>query len=269
MKVHRKHNLRDLGGVNVSDTLVVRTGVLLRSGNLYALSAKDAQKLAEGHVSLVIDLRTPIEVKEKPDVQIPGAEYMLTPLLTNSEAGITHQNGSDPVKVVQRLKHDKDDLLKMIPDMEAIYLKMITEPSIQGQLSKALSALIDAVLQGRTVLFHCTEGKDRTGILSAIILSVLGVSRTNVLSDYVKTNRSAYFKALKKGCIVGALTHSMNMGLKAYQLYMAQNRHLIKTMSVIRKRYSTVDQFVIEALHIDKEKLDQFKQYMLVPASQK
>ena len=59
------------------------------------------------------------------------------------------------------------------------------------------------------------------------------------------------------------------MGLAAYQLFMAQQRHLIKTMSTIRKKYKTIEQFVTEDLGIENEKLNRFKVLMTVPLIKK
>jgi len=265
LKINRRHNLRDLGGFPVGKDQMVRNGVLYRSGNLYNLSKRDSQKLINAGISLIIDIRTPIEVEEKPDVILPGVTYIYTPFLTDSTVGITHQTGSNPVTIVKNLRHDKQALLNMLPDMEELYLKMVTDSETKKQIGKALSELIDAILDGKRVLFHCTAGKDRTGVLAALVLSILDVARTDVLKDYIKTNKSAYTGAVKKGLVIGALTHSFSMGLAAYQLFMAQQRHLIRTMSTIRKKYKTVEQFVTEDLGIDEEKLKNFKALMTVP----
>ncbi len=265
LRINRRHNLRDLGGFPVGENRKVRYGVLYRSGNLYNLSKKDSEKLINAGISLIIDIRTPIEVEENPDVILPGVTYIYTPFLTDSTVGITHNTGSNPVLIVKKMRHDKQALLNLLPNMEELYLKMVTDSNTKKQIGKALSELIDAVLDGKRVLFHCTAGKDRTGVLAALVLSILGVARTDVLKDYIKTNRSAYAVAVKKGLVVGALTHSFSLGLTAYQLFMAQQRHLIKTMSTIRKKYNTVEQFVTEDLGIEGEKLNRFKELMTVP----
>lgn len=264
-KVNRKHNLRDLGGFSAKDNKVIREGFILRSGSLFNLSKADAKRLERYGVKLVIDLRAPLEIEEKPDGIIPGAKYIQTPFMTNETMGITHQSGSDPITIVRKLRKDKNALHAMMPDMETLYLNMVTNQETQQQIGNALNAVIDSVLANEAVLFHCTEGKDRTGILAAIILNILGVSRNLVLKDYIKTNQSVYPKAVKKGCMVGALTHSFSIGLATYQLYMAQQRHLIKTMSTIRKRYDNIDNYAILALGADPEKLKLFKQKMCMP----
>ena len=265
LKLSRKRNLRDLGGLKVGDSRMVRLDRIYRSGSLYNLSSSDALKLERSGVSLIIDLRAPLEIEEKPDTPIPGISYVKNPFLMDSTVGITHQSGSDPINIVRNLKNDKDALLQLLPDMEALYLKMVSDPDIQKQIGTALNLIMQQVLVDKKVLFHCTAGKDRTGILSAVILNLLGVDRNEILKDYIKTNRSAYTGAVKKGLLVGALTHSFNMGLSAYQLFMAQQRHLIKTMSVIRKHYESVDKFVIEELGCNPEIVDAFKAKMLIP----
>lgn len=264
-KVDRKHNLRDIGGYPAKDNKVIREGFIFRSGSLYNLSKSDIQRLQKTGIRLVIDLRAPLEIEERPDTVIPGATYIQATFLSNETMGITHRTGSDAIQIVKKLKKDKQNLKAMMPDMEFLYLNMVTNAAIQQQIGKAFNAVVDSVLANEPVLFHCTEGKDRTGILAAIILNVLGVSRNLVLKDYIRTNRFVYPRAVKKGCMVGALTRSFSMGLATYQLYMAQQRHIIKTMSTIRKRYDTVDNYCIQALGADPDKLQLFKQKMHMP----
>ena len=164
LRINRRHNLRDLGGFPVGEDRKVRYGVLYRSGNLYNLSKKDSEKLINAGISLIIDIRTPIEVEENPDVILPGVTYIYTPFLTDSTVGITHNTGSNPVLIVKKMRHDKQALLNLLPNMEELYLKMVTDSNTKKQIGKALSELIDAVLDGKRVLFHCTAGKDRTGV---------------------------------------------------------------------------------------------------------
>lgn len=255
-----------MGGFAVDKDHVIRSGVIFRSGALYNLSNSDALKIEQAGISLILDLRTPIEIEEKPDVPIPGVTYIHAPFLTDATIGITRQSGSDPVHIAKSLRKDRTRLLRMVPDMEALYLQMVLKPENQKQLGIAVNAVVHAVLQNRKVLFHCSAGKDRTGILAALILNLLGVSRTDVLKDYIRTNRSVYTGAVKKGILIGALTRSFNMGLSAYQLFMAQQRHLIKTMSLIRKRYGSTDAFAIEILGVDAGELQSFKKKMLAHA---
>lgn len=264
LTIKRKHNLRDLGGFYVGKDHITHSGIIYRSGSLYNLSNADALKIEQSGISLILDLRTPIEIEEKPDTPIPGVVHIQTPFLTDSTIGITRQSGSDPVHIARKLRKDKKELFKMIPDMEALYLKMVMDPVNQKQLGIAMNAIVTAVLDNKKVLFHCSAGKDRTGVLAALLLSVLGVSRTDVLKDYIRTNRSVYTGAVKKGLLIGAITHSFNAGLTAYQMFMAQQRHLIKTMSLIRKRYGSTDNFATEILGVSPENLKAFKQKMVV-----
>lgn len=266
LEIKRKHNLRDLGGFMVNKDHEVRRSMIYRSGSLHNLSNSDALELERSGISVILDLRTPLEIEEKPDTLIPGVKYIRTPFLTDSTVGITRQSGSDPVKIIKKLRKDKEELLRILPDMEALYLQMVLDPVNQKQLGLCMNTIIDTVLEGKKVLFHCTAGKDRTGIMAALLLNILGVSRTDVLKDYIKTNRSVYSGAVKRGFLIGAMTRSFNMGLTCYQLFMAQQRHLIKTMSLIRKKYGSTDAFVIDTLGVGAEKLSQFKQKMIVPA---
>src|SRR5437588_10808562 len=70
--------------------------------------------------------------------------------------------------------------------MTAIYRWLVADPRARAGLAAALRAIAEA--DGVPLLYHCSAGKDRTGWLSAVLLSVLGVDRETILADYLATN---------------------------------------------------------------------------------
>ena len=75
------------------------------------------------------------------------------------------------------------------PDMKDIYIMMIQNKFCNQQITKAVREVMTT--ENGSVLWHCTEGKDRCGLLSAIILFLLDVSEEDVMEDYLKTNKAA------------------------------------------------------------------------------
>ena len=164
----RELNLRDLGSVGGG---IVPKGLFLRSGKLSILTPEQCTGLCNKYgVKCVIDLRTPVESAEFPDPLPEGIEYLQIPLLGDAAIGITHETGSDPMTIIKNLRKHPEKLKEMIPDFKALYTDIVTDEYSRIQLEKAVWTLKDNARKGICTLFHCTAGKDRTGIVSMALL---------------------------------------------------------------------------------------------------
>lgn len=157
-------NTRDLGGYTTADgKWQVRSHSLLRSDQLVGLTTEDIQKLTtDFKITSVIDLRTPGQVKGKPDKALPGAKN------TNISVLGPHaytDSGSDGEFYNQRLAFG--------------------HPAVVGY-HKFLNMVL---ANPQATLYHCTSGKDRTGIATVLLLSIMGVSRNTIIADYMQSNQ--------------------------------------------------------------------------------
>lgn len=260
MKPLLKYNLRDLGGMPTTDGHCVRHNRFLRSANLQALTHRDQHRLLQSGLTTILDLRTPIEIEEKPDVQINGVENIAVPILSDQSMGITREHGADPIQAIRSMRQEPDKLRAMLPDFCKLYEGMVTNPTSQAGLSKALSVVIDGTLRGDCVLYHCTAGKDRTGILSALILSILGVERPLIINDYIATNRSARWEANRKGTLVALMTRSISVGKIVRSLFLANPHWLEHALNTIDEQYGGVQEYATRVLNIPQERLLAFSQ---------
>ena len=173
-------NIRDLGGLKTRDGKRIRTGCLVRSAHLGALTGEDLELLrGPWRVRTVIDLRTPAERLECPD-RVRGVSYLALPVIEDMAAGISHEKAADDLP---------------IPDMRILYRKMMTTPECVRGFQRILNAILCSDLSCGAVLWHCTEGKDRCGMVTALVLEMLGVDRQTILADYLKTNETALPRA--------------------------------------------------------------------------
>ena len=195
-------NMRDLGGIRTRDGRIIRTGMLIRSAQL-----AQAREDELGRISAVIDLRTPGERREAPD-QVYGRQYLPIPVFDDIQAGISHEEGSDQWG---------------IPDMAWLYGRLITDCA--DSFRKILLAIMDHDFSGGAVLWHCSEGKDRCGIVAALVLEILGVDRDTILKDYLKTNLVNLPKAEAMRDRT-ALTHGRESAESVYQAYIADEKYL-------------------------------------------
>lgn len=260
MKPLLKYNLRDLGGMPTTDGHCVRHNRFLRSANLQALTHRDQHRLLQSGLTTILDLRTPIEIEEKPDVQINGVENIAVPILSDQSMGITREHGADPIQAIRSMRRQPQQLQKSLPDFCKLYEGMVTNPTSQAGLAQALNIIIDCSLRGECVLYHCTVGKDRTGILSALILSLLGVDRATILRDYVATNRAARREANRKGLLVALMTRSISVGKIVRSLFLANPHWLEHALNTIDEQYGGVQEYATRVLNIPQERLLAFSQ---------
>jgi protein tyrosine/serine phosphatase len=178
-------NVRDVGGLPTADGRRIRPGVLIRSANLSFVTEADVARLVnELQVRRVLDLRTDVEVRNSEPGLLYGRDGVTFHHLSlypdgKSEAeaereaaespdpvapwaGEQYPEGRDP-QVVSYLRY-----LERRPDSIVAALRAIAEPD------------------GATVV-HCAAGKDRTGMVIALALSVAGVPREVIAADYAVT----------------------------------------------------------------------------------
>ena len=223
-------NLRDLGGIPFADgTGMIPSHVYLRSGKLSILTPEECAKLCDKHrIRCVIDLRTPVESAEFPDPLPDGVEYVQIPLLKDAAVGITHETGSDPMTIVRHLRQHPEKLMEMIPDFDQLYKDIVTDEYSRSQLDKAVALLRENGEKGVCTLYHCTAGKDRTGIVSMALLKSYGVSNEEIIRDYMRTNKNVFWPTIKKCIGIALLTRNWFFVKTAYNSYMADQK-LIET----------------------------------------
>ena len=118
--------------------------------------------------------------------------------------------------------------LSNFSDFKALYTSVVTDDYPRSQLDKVVETLKDNAEKRICTLFHCTAGKDRTGIVSMALLKSYGVSDEEIIEDYMRTNRNAFWPTMKKCVGVGLLTRDWSLVKTAYRAFMAQ-RELIET----------------------------------------
>ena len=161
-------NVRDLGGLSTTTGGRVRTGRVIRSDNLRGLSPTGAAALMDDYgIRLVVDLRT-VEECEREGISPltgPGHQYVNLPLVPQSAITEDQIAAGFPTNLVDDyLAH-----LQVSPLSIVAALGLLADP-----------ANLPAVV-------HCTAGKDRTGVVVAILLDLLGVPAEEIVADYAAT----------------------------------------------------------------------------------
>ena len=164
-------NVRDLGGIPAADGRHVRPGRLLRGAGLQHASAADIERLkTELLLRHIVDFRDDSECARHPDPEIEGAEYHSIPALPGLPGHVRVTDGEPDFE----------------PLFASLYRKLATDPVSVAAYRAFFRILLDC--REGAVYFHCTQGKDRTGVGALLILSALGVSREDALEDYFLSN---------------------------------------------------------------------------------
>jgi|TARA_B100000315_G_scaffold257611_1_gene307025 protein-tyrosine phosphatase len=172
-------NFRDFGGYEARSGARVRRGLLFRCGHLAALTREGQRRFAELDIAVVCDLRRPDERHEEPStLPSPETRQILIPMDPGSAITMREiaTRGVDAVAHEAYMREINRELASLHA----------------SDYARMMCALIE--FSGQGFLVHCSAGKDRTGVAAAIILLTLGVSREQVMEDYLFSNAALDFE---------------------------------------------------------------------------
>ena len=177
------HNARQLGGYRIGDKQI-KDGLLLRTARLSGLSEEDSTLLADRYrVQCIYDFRGQEESLTAPDV-IPGDSRYMNLSISLDEGGdrSAFKADSEAEMIGMLLKYADNP---MIQDLCAhMYDKILFEKSSQEVYRRFFADLVTVNPEDGAVLWHCTQGKDRAGCASALLLSALGAERELIMADF-------------------------------------------------------------------------------------
>lgn len=181
-------NARQLGGYVTEDgKMRVKSGVLLRTAKLCDASEADIQKLRDTyHLTDIIDMRATLEIENNPDPEIDGAKN--THIIIIDENGDAAASSSGVFTLTGgNYGEYMLELYRSGGLDENVYTDMFSsEAGVAG-----FREFVDMLLEHEdgAILWHCTSGKDRTGVGAVIILTLLGVDKETALQDFDLTNK--------------------------------------------------------------------------------
>lgn len=213
-------NFRDVGGHGLPGGQVVKTGWLFRGSSLDVATQADLAKMADLGIELVFDLRSADEAAGRPDRLPVGASYQRQPAIVSMDEVKRESLNWDAL--IEFLSSSEEALAESEAFHQRVYAQMIERPS-------AFKALVGQLLArpSQAVYVHCSAGKDRTGVATAIVLRLLGATRRTVMLDYLESGEhplpdfaAARQRAESAGQRVGAVVALMT-GVSQWQLDLA------------------------------------------------
>ena len=250
-------NVRDIGGYRSSHGLVVTRGRLFRGDSLSELTDPDVEHLDHLGLRTVIDFRTPGEVLLSGADRLPyGIEFASLPV-----------GGGDLGEIYELIAcGDYERQQRELGDGRAAELMVdinrgfVADPRQREAFGAALRLLCSP---GRLpLLYHCTSGKDRTGWMTAIVLTALGVPRELVLRDYLVSNdlhRTGYAK-LRLDLVKTGIVRDPEL---LWPILEQSATYLSAAFEEADRRYGSFDRFLADGLEVGEAMLSELRRALL------
>ena len=222
------YNFRDIGGYRTIDGRYVKWGTFFRSDDMNLLTESDLYFLSNLHLKTIIDFRSEEETLSKPD-RLPASvinRYVYT---------------IEPGNIVNLLKTTmqpgKQDFHNA---MIEINRELVTNEHIIEQYCKFFSQLQKE--ENIPLLFHCSAGKDRTGLAAALVLSALDVDEQTIMQDYLLSNiylRDKYDSFITRP--------------EMEPLIKVNTDYLNSALTAIKEKHGSMENYLSKELNVDIE----------------
>lgn len=234
-------NMRDLGGYIGANGKRILYHKLYRSGELFGLTQADLNSLDKREIKQVVDLRNESERMEKPDKMINGATYFQAPLIADFYGSSKQSALVD--ELFQGTVKGKELMIPLYIDIDN--LKITNWEKI-----------FDLLETGNTTLLHCTNGKDRTGMTAALVLSSLGVDQETIINDFMASN---YYLSDSNQQTINYYNSQYGQGVGQYvlPLIVADEEYINAFFHMINLKYGSIDNF-LKILKVDTVKMRHF-----------
>lgn len=244
-------NTRDLGGLPTKHGLI-RPNRLIRSG-LLGTAAPESIAYLTGSMGMntVVDFRTAAELREKPDPAIPGVTNIHNPILRSLTNGISREEeGQTPI---QQLTQEIADLgITAEQFMANLYVSMVRDQFSQQQYGKFFDVLLGN--ESGATLWHCTVGKDRCGLGSAMLEIALGCSLDDVMDDYLATQANVQANIDRDAAIVEKTTGDKNAAQTVRALNGVMPSYMEMSFAVMKEISGSIDNYLTEKIGLTAEK---------------
>ena len=258
LNIHHGFNFRDLGGYPGAGLKTIKQHKLIRSGKLDLLSDRDVKFLDDYGVRFDVDFRSPEERHDAPDRMPSDAHYYHLPVFP-----------VDETKVTQYIDREKEDKIFSAhadggyKNMLQSYADMVLLPSAQKAYRGFFDLLLSNDSDNQALLFHCSAGKDRTGMGAVYLLSALGVNKKIIRSDYIATTQ--YIQQPLADILIQVKKRHMgpNYEQSIRDLWTVKFDYLASAMATIDKNYGTMQNYLHSALDLSDQQVADLRKIYL------
>ena len=241
IKIKKVNNFRYLGGIKNNDGKVLKDRVIYRSGNLHQLKKSSFQELEQMKINKVIDLRNKQEVAKEPDQLPKSVCYQLYSAFEDKNDEI----GNAKKLALKGKINGKDADQRMVK----FYTDYVSEnPGV-------IKTIITDILNSKQpVLYHCTAGKDRTGMITALILKILKFDDAVIFEEYLQSNnmrKDLIQKRLNLASTFHFIYPKLDIGVVEKTSWIERN-YLQSAFDEIDKKYGSMENYIHQVLEISE-----------------
>jgi len=262
VEIEKNNNTRHFGGYETSDGRKVIKTKLIRSANPGEFTDNDIAFLKQVYnLKYIVDFRNKQEIEEKPSLtSVPDVQYIHLPLINDL-------GRNNPIETDKKSVHDNILLTlynllggtseSAIKYMANVYSSIVTDKYSINMARKFFDILSEN--ENGCVLYHCAGGKDRTGVISAVLLSCLGVSWDKVMEDYLLTNLYTADEINRQIEGVLAVTDDPDVVYGLRSIIGVNPGIMEEVQKIIMERYSTIENYLNEALLLTVNKIKKLR----------
>ena len=245
------YNFRDLGGMRTSNGKTVRWGQVFRSDTLTHLTDHDYDRLNAIGISLVCDLRSRDERKSDPTEWKDGSPVFVQAPVSEDDKG----TALDKTQMA-KLRSAGMTVDEGRNIFEAFYIRMVFDSAAKfGTVLRAIETT------DRPSMFHCTGGRDRTGITAALLLHILGVPDATIDQDFVLSTK--YLDENPAPLSITGIQPGTEQARFFTEVIKLQPRYIDAMFKAISQRYGNFDRYRREALHLSDADVAALKSRLL------
>ena len=243
LKLSKQKNSRDIGGMIGYQGKKVKNNRLFRGGLISKLSKEDIAIIEELHLTDIIDLRSESEFIHRPDQYFENVRY----------------HNFSPIKEDVNLKDSASadsNLLWFLGDSTDGYAHMVKTYKEMVKEDYAIEAFRNffkvVQIDNRSIYFHCSQGKDRTGLAAYFLEIALGVSEEDAREDYLFTNVAMQEKKKQlKDQLRNKAYFTPGYEKALEEVFSAREEYLDSALNYIKEKYGSVEKFLTDVLDVD------------------
>lgn len=223
-------NFRDMGGIRTKDGKSIKWGKIVRSDDLHNLTGADLEYLSAIPIISIVDFRSEDEMKSAPD-KLPASTKNYYPYSINPGNLNAAADGLDNLAT-----------MNMDSVMMQINVMLVSDSASIKRYRDFFNLLQDE--KNVPLLFHCSAGKDRTGMAAALILYALGVDEVQIMEDYLLSNKYIGAKYAKY----------VEQYPELKSLFEVKREYVSAGINKIKADYGSVEKYLVDVLEVDIEK---------------
>lgn len=252
-------NAREFGGIPLKDGRKVKHGKIIRTGRLSNLTVDDRLLLKDKwNVTRIVDLRNDGEVGEYPDMELEGAIYQQIAIIPGEKEGISREDhGMDPIDraIIRAENLAKGGGAKGL--LEDMYGQMASDEYCLDRIKDFFDMMLTH--EDGAFIWHCTSGKDRTGVTGVLMLYALGADIDVIKEDYLYTNEQ---NSTYRQTVLDKMMAKKASDIRIEEIRVLESvdwAYVESFLSGIENRYGSVEDFLEKRMSLDSAKITLLK----------